>query len=291
MIDLGRRKTVLCIIASVAELPNRLRPHLIGGGRLELQPSGPIRLLLPPTGRGYVDAQLDDYQGLRRSGFRWTPPMSLSLRARASHPAPPGTLGFGLWNDPFGISLGGSGGVRRFPAAPQAVWFFYGSPPNDFDFGSREASRAAKPDPNRRSEVAVPGGRWRAAVIRSPRLPAWLVAPGAALAFLLSAIPGVRKPAVWAVRKAISGMQRPVAAPLDQWHHYRIDWRHGQVDFAVDGQPVASSPLAPAGRLGFVAWIDNQYAILSEKPGIRFGVLPTQTEAWLEIDDLELNSS
>ncbi len=286
----------------MAELSNHLRPHLIGGGKLELQPSGPIRLLLPPTGRGYVDAQLDDYQGLRRSGFRWTPPMSLSLRARTSHPAPPGTLGFGLWNDPFGISLGGSGGVRRFPAAPQALWFFYGSPPNDFRFGSEAAEPELAgsgegplaPEVNHAGErmrYAHSGGRWQAAVIRSPRLPSWLVAPGAAMAFLLGAIPGARRPAVWAVRKAISGLERPVAAPLDQWHHYRIDWLPGQASFAVDGQTVASSALVPAGRLGFVAWIDNQYAILSEKLGIRFGVLPTETEAWLEIDDLELKSN
>lgn len=252
------------------ELPFGLRPHLIGGGELQSPAAGTIRMLVPPTRRGYVDAQADDYQGRRRSDFPWAPPLSLRLRARASHPDPPGTLGFGFWNDPFGVSLGGAGGVRRFPASPQAMWFFYGSPPNDFAFA-----------------LDGFGDRWKAAVIRSPGIPVWLMAPGAALAFMLGAIPGVRIPVVRAIRRAVASQEAPIDTPFDDWHEYRIEWRVDGVRFVIDGGTVLDTAVAPRGRLGFVTWIDNQYAVLSERRGIRFGTLPTTSEAWLEVADLE----
>lgn len=252
----------------MAELPFGLRPHLIGGGRLQTPADRTVRMVAPPAAHGYVDAQVDDYQGLPRSAFPWTPPLRVTLRARASHPDPPGTLGFGFWNDPFGVSLGGAGGVRRLPAAPQAMWFFYGSPPNEFSFGGGA------------------GHGLQAAVIRSPGLPVWLVAPSAAIAFLLGAIPGVRIPVVRAIRRAVGGAEAPIATGIDAWHSYRIDWRPEEVLFEVDGAPVLRTRVTPRGRLGFVAWIDNQYAILSERRGIRFGTLATETGHWLEIADL-----
>jgi len=72
----------------------------------------------------YRDAQLDDYSGLRRSGFPHRPSttlspsttFSLSLMARTSTLSAAGTWGFGLWNDPFGLSLGfGGNPLRRNP--------------------------------------------------------------------------------------------------------------------------------------------------------------------------------
>lgn len=280
--------------AAVTDLPFGLHPHLIGGGRLEQPSPGVIRMLAPPAERGYVDAQVDDYQGLRRGKFPWAPPLQLSLRARASHPSPPGTLGFGFWNDPFGVSLGGAGGVRRFPAAPQAMWFFYGSPPNEFGFGGQTGGRVAAGSGVRaRGDRAgqTPPAPWRAAVIRSPALPAWLVAPGAALAFLLAAVPVVRIPVVRAIRWAVAGAEAAIATPLDEWHSYAIAWQPEQIRFEVDGRPVLRTRVSPHGRLGFVAWIDNQYAVLSERRGIRFGTLPIESENWLEIADLVFESS
>ncbi len=243
---------------------------MIGGGRLEEPPGEAIRMLLPPTQSGYADAQVDDYQGRRRADFPWSPPMRLTLRARASHPAPPGTLGFGFWNDPFGVSLGGAGGVRRLPASPQAMWFFYGSTPNDFTFATGGS-----------------GSGWKAAVIRSPGIPVWLMAPGAALAFVSGAIPGVRVPVVQAIRRAVASAEAPIETPFDEWHTYRIAWRADGAHFEVDGRTVLESDVTPRGPLGFVAWIDNQYAVLSERRGIRFGTLPTTSEAWLDIADLD----
>ena len=38
------------------------------------------------TSRHYEDAQIDDYQGLARRQFAWSPPLHLGVKARFSHP-------------------------------------------------------------------------------------------------------------------------------------------------------------------------------------------------------------
>ncbi len=248
-----------------------LRPHLLGGGQVEMDGENGIHLSIPPTSSGYADAQLDDYGGLSRADFPWTAPTTLRLRARASHPSPPGTLGFGFWNDPFGISLSGAGSLRRFPAAPQALWFFYGSPPNDFSFVDGGA-----------------GSGWKAAALRSVRYPAAVLVPGAAAAFVLASLPIIRKWIVPLVRRQAAATEILLDAPLLEWHEYALTWRQDGSVFEVDGEVVADSSIAPHGPLGFVAWIDNQYAVLSETKGIRFGLLPTVAEQWLEIQDLRV---
>jgi hypothetical protein len=261
----------LCIIANVDPLPSNLKRHLIGGGTVDADAEGGLHLRLPPTSKGYADAQVDDYHGLGRSAFPWSPPMRLSLRARASEQAPRGTLGFGFWNDPFGLSLGGAGGMRRFPAAPQAVWFFYGSEENEFSFVRNGL-----------------GSGWKVTVLRSPRLPAPLLVPAGAGAFLLGMIPGVRRLPISVIHRSVSAAEAPLKADLASWHDYDLWWESDGVRFAVDGQVVLESPIAPAAPLGFVAWIDNQYAMLSPQRGIGFGVLPTDREVSLELRDLVL---
>ncbi len=254
-------------------LPYDLQPHLLGGGQVLPVDGGGFRLELPALPRGYADAQVDDCKGRRRSAFAWAPPIRLTLRARASHPAPPGTLGFGFWNDPFGLSLGGAGGLQKLPAAPQAAWFFNGAPPNDLSF------------------VRGGGGAgWKAVSLRAPTLPSMLFVPGAALAFLAGNAPLLRKWVVRAVQTAVTASEAELTAPLDEWHTYQLDWSASGVRFNVDEATVLDSSVAPRGPLGFVAWIDNQFAVLSERAGIRFGVVPTTAPAWLEIADLEIRS-
>ena len=248
-----------------------LRPHLLGGGQADMNEHGGIQLSIPPTSSGYVDAQVDDYWGRSRSEFLWTAPTTLRLRARASHPAPPGTLGFGFWNDPFGISLSGAGSARRFPAAPQALWFFYGSEPNDFSFDDE-----------------IVGSGWKAATLRSIRYPAALLVPGAAAAFLLASLPLVRRWIVPLVRRQAAAREVLLDASLNEWHEYDLTWTSSGVEFMVDGEVVAETDIVPHGPLGFVAWIDNQYAVLSVANGIRFGLLPTTEEYSLEIQGLEV---
>jgi hypothetical protein len=254
----------------VEEFPFGLRPWLIGGGRLEGE-TRQFRLVLPPSPRGYADAQVDDYQGLPRRQFPRRPPLRLALEARASHSAPLGTLGFGFWNDPFAASLGLGGGSRRLPATPRALWFFYGSPPNRLAFRPGDA-----------------GQGWLAAALDSPSVPAALLLPSAAVAVAVSRVRPGAGLVVSALRRLIRASEATLPVPLAEWHHYQLDWDRSEAIFRVDGAPAVRVEAPPAGPLGFVAWIDNQYAAISPRRGIRFGVLPTTEPQWLEIRGLSI---
>ena len=81
-------------------------------------------LLKIPAGdsSSYRFAQIDDYFGLSRGNFPHHS-LSLSLRAKTSSSSLPGTWGFGLWNDPFGMSLGFGGRRWQLPTLPTPLVF------------------------------------------------------------------------------------------------------------------------------------------------------------------------
>lgn len=241
----------------------------IGGGRVTGDPAhGPVRLSLPAgLGRAYADAQLDNYRGRppdRRRRFSDRPPLRLSLRARASHPTPAGTLGFGFWNDPFSLA----GGVL---AAPRAVWFFYASPPSDMALVD-----------------GVPGWGWKAATLDAGRYPGLVLAPAALAAIALTRLPGLGAPIMAAARRLVHAHEQPLAdVRLDEWHAYEIEWRPTAAVFRVDGVERLQAP-APPGPLGAVIWIDNQYAIASRAGRFGFGLCPAPAEQWLEVEAVAL---
>jgi hypothetical protein len=245
----------------------------IGGGsvRIEAESAG---LQIPGHPGGYTDAQLDDCQGLARGNFPWRPPLTFEVLARVSSPAPRGTLGFGFWNDPFALSLGGGGAVRRLPAAPQAAWFFYGSPPNDLSFGG-----------------VWPGAGWLAMTMRAEPLSPLLLAPAAAAAFALARLRSLRRPLFRLMRSILSVESSTIEAGLDAWHRYRIDWQSEEVVFTVDGELVLRSAVTPLPPLGLVLWIDNQFLCASPAAGLRFGVLPVEHKQSLELQGLRVVSS
>ena len=252
-------------------LPVQLERLETGGGSVREAPEGNFRLILPPATRSYTVAQLDDYRQLPRRRFPWRPPLRLSLGARASHPHPIGTLGFGFWNDPFTFSLGQSGAARRIPAAPQALWFFYGSPPSDMKLVH-----------------GVPGHGWKASSIDAPAIPSLLLTPIAAGAVVLAKVPCLRRSVIQVALQTINAAERLLDPSLGEWHRYSITWLAEGVTFEVDGERILTSSTQPSGPLGFVAWIDNQYAVASPDGGFHFGVLPTEEEQWLELTDLRL---
>ena len=90
------------------------------------------------------------------------------------------------------------------------------------------------------------------------------------------------------VRKQAAAVEILLDTPLDEWHEYAMSWQPSGAVFRIDGEIVAESSIVPHGPLGFVVWIDNQYAVLSEAKGIRFGLLPTGQEYSLEIQDLQV---
>lgn len=251
-----------------------LKPLLLGGGKISSTEGNLLRLSLPPTSNTYCDAQLDDYKHLPRNAFKWSPPLTLEIRARASHNSPSGTLGFGFWNDPFAISLGQGGTARRIPAAPQTLWFFFGSNNNDLPLAP-----------------GVPGDGWKAASLRSPRIPSMLLAPLAVTAIGLSQVPRLRS---WIIQSALNRVNADEAlldVELQEWHHYAIKWNELHATFLVDNHVVLQTDIIPPKPLGFVLWIDNQYAVASPEKGFRFGTTTTHRDEWLEVEILQLSAT
>jgi hypothetical protein len=67
-----------------------------------------------------------------------------------------------------------------------------------------------------------------------------------------------------------------------------LQWRTDRADFWVDQTHVLTAPTPPAGPLGFVAWIDNQYAVVNGRGPIRFGVMETGAPQSLELEGLSI---
>jgi hypothetical protein len=237
----------------------------VGGGRIE-QVSNITRFVIPPTTtRAYADAQWDDYRGLKRSKFPHRAPLRFSIRARFSHEAEQlgGTAGFGFWNDPFTLSGGG------ILAAPNTLWFFAGSPPNDQYLCE-----------------GVRGWGWKAASLNTGNWPPLLVAPAAVPAVLLMQVPGLGKPLMRLARRMIQAHERLLDVKMTEWHEYALDWNDGQAVFSVDGNEILRSPAPPKMPLGFIMWIDSQYAKASEDGKFGFGLIEHGEERWMEVEGL-----
>ena len=226
---------------------------------------------------GYTNAQIDDYQHLPRRDFPWRPPLRLILRARFSHPsvhetgerttALRGTAGFGFWNDPFGMA------GRRTPALPQAVWFFYAGPPS-----------------NLKLDVDTPGLGWKAATIDARRWQFAALAPTIPLAVPLMNIASLYR-SLWPIgQQAIGVAERTVPLSMTDWHIYSIDWRRDGVSFGVDGRTLLETPSAPAGPLGLVIWLDNQYMQVTPWGRFGWGTVAKGAPQWMEVDWVAVSS-
>jgi hypothetical protein len=258
------------------ELSERWTQTCLGNGSLAVAHSA-LRLSLPPQPLGqYADAQIDDYGHLKRKAFPWRPPLRMEIRARASLPAATtastsdttnilcGTAGFGFWNYPFSLR----GDVLMLP---EAVWFFYASPPSNM---------ALVP--------GIPGWGWKAQVVHSMRPGALLGSLPLALSTAYGRLSQNSQPAArWL--QYVSGTQEallPVSLP--EWHTYVLEWHVREARFWVDGELLLRVPRPPTRPLGFVAWLDNQYAIATPHGHLRFGATPTPKE-WLELDSIQID--
>ena len=245
-----------------------LEGHTTPGATIIASEPGHWRLSIPAgPAEHYRYAQLDDYRHRTRSAFRWQPPLRLSLRARISHAALPGTWGFGLWNDPFSASLGLGGASRRLPALPNAAWFFYASPPNYLAVWDDH-----------------PAQGFLAATFSAPHVPLPLMALG------LPALPALAwPPTARYLRRLARRLIREAAASIEvgasEWHSYALQWLADRVRFWVDEQLCFETAVVPRPRLGLVLWIDNQYAAFSPQGHLRFGKLANEEPAWLELGD------
>lgn len=248
-----------------------------GGGSIILADSV-LRLALPGARRGaYSDAQIDDYSG-RPPHFLWRPPLRLEVRARASLPAPSGdarsggagsqstllgTFGFGFWNHPLSLT----GAVLRLP---DAVWFFGASPPSNMALVS-----------------GMPGWGWKAQVVHAHRWGTLAATAPTAVSVLWARLSGREARAAAWVRRFSGTHEALITADMRDWHDYTLDWHADVARFSVDGAEVLTAPNPPRGPLGFVAWIDNQYAVATPRGALGFGTLQSGPE-WLELDRVRI---
>lgn len=223
-------------------------------------------LLKIPAGdsSSYRFAQIDDYFGLARKRFPHHS-LTLSLRARVSSLSLPGTWGFGVWNDPFGMSLGFGGNRFRLPTLPNAAWFFGASKENYLSFGDK------------------PAQGFLAQSFRAPKFHPSLIPAGLALPFSAKTTRRM-------LGKVIAEDASALSVNVTQWHRYRLEWSPKRVVWDVDDVRVFESAVSPNPPLGLVIWIDNQFAAFTPKGKISFGVLEGKEE-WLEIEDLALDDN
>src|SRR5438876_265781 len=197
----------------------------------------------------YADAQIDDYAGRIRSAFPWSPPVRMIIRARSSLPAAGpsststsgdilrGTAGFGFWNYPFS--------VRGDPLMlPEAIWFFYASPPSNMALVS-----------------GMPGWGWKAQVIHSMRSGALVASIPLAATTAYGLLTGESRPAARWMQRLTGAREAFLAVEMTDWHTYTLEWQRSKAIFWVDDKLVLRAPQPPTRPLGFVAWLDNQFAI------------------------------
>ncbi len=226
--------------------------------------AGGLRLLHTRTdARRYANAQIDDYAGLARQRFPWSPPLTLTVRAAASGPLA-GTAGFGFWNSP--ISPIGT----VLPVLPAALWFFHGSPPGDMPLAA-----------------GVPGHGWKAATIDATTRRAWAWAPLTLPVLLANRWPAAER-RVWPRVQRDLAIAEVALPPLtSQPRSYTLDWRRDGARFAVDGTTLLETERVPRGPLGFVAWLDNQYMIATPRGRFAWGLLPT-ADQWLDLAEITI---
>ncbi len=248
---------------------DRWKRYVVGSGALQATGRTLLFINNQTSAHRYTNAQIDDYQGLPRGRFPWHAPLTLTVRARFSHHAGElsGTAGFGLWNDPFMMT------GRRVPTLPRVVWFFYASPPS-----------------NMKLDLLTPGHGWKAATMDAKRWAFFALAPTAPLAVPLMNLRRLYR-RLWPIaQRAMRISEAPLEMAMTEWHTYTIAWEEQQTRFSVDDELVLEARSSPRGPLGFVMWLDNQYAVVTPWGRLGYGLLESSQCQWMEVDLLSIET-
>jgi hypothetical protein len=250
---------------------SNVKRHVVNDAIVEPDETG-WRLINSPTSQGrYVNAQLDDYDGVTTIDLIWQPPVSLELEARFDFTgeSPRGTAGFGFWNAPFFTH------ARKVPRLPTALWFFFCSAESELPFG----------DP------AIRSG-WRAATLDANRLAFKCMLPFAPFGLLPAQNQWLLR-RLWPIaRNAIGAAETTLAqSVMREFHSYRIEWLEQQVRFYVDDTLCLRSPYSPRGRLGAVLWIDNQFMVVRPQGSFSYGQLALSDSQVMIVRNLVLKSA
>lgn len=280
----------------------------LGGAQLVLTGSSLRFVNLDTSERRYSNAQLDDYQGLPRRRFLWSPPLILSVRARFSHRdasicrpqvgAQPNEPLLRAADDVKSPSVpavesreaGASDGLlgtagfgfwndpfwmsgRRAPALPRAIWFFYASPPS-----------------NMKLDSVTPGFGWKAATIDAATWSFVALAPTIPITVPLMRVQAAYR-RLWPLGQRAIGVSEalvPSTVAMTEWHTYTIEWGTKRARFFVDNAAVLDCDTPPRGPLGLVLWKDNQFLVITPQGRLRQGLLGCAGEQWMEVETLEI---
>lgn len=263
------------------DFDGKINPHwtqvVTGGGSLNISKSI-LRMEYDSAIAGkYTDAQIDDYTMLGKSDYLWKPPLRMTVRARMSHPAATakitennkdflrGTAGFGFWNKPFTMQ----GNIFTLP---ESIWFFYSAPPSNM---------ALIP--------GIPGWGWKSQSIHAMRLGATSHALPLALTGAYGRLTGNTKSASKWMQRFAGANEAIITEDMTKWHTYTLEWHPKKSLFWVDGKLILEAAQAPTKPLGFVAWLDNEYAVATPRGELRFGKGNAGAQ-WLDMDSVKIES-
>lgn len=233
-----------------------------------------LHLTLPAVdAHAYHDAQLTDYAA--SSDFRWQAPLRMEvvsqcvvgLNATSEFPLV-GTAGFGFWNHPFMEGLRGH-------ILPQAAWFFFSAPPSNMQLAQ-----------------GVSGAGWKAATLDAKRWQFLALTPTTPLGLLLMRVPALYR-RLWPIGQRALGVSEHMLDTrlLLERHTYVLDWQADGIRFSVDGVTVHQTPTTPRGQLGFIAWVDNQYAVVTPQGQFGSGVVAVPHTQTLVLERVSISST
>lgn len=239
-----------------------------GAGQVRTEGDG-LTLRIPPTSGPlqYHNAQITNYEPRTRH-FALRPPLRVIVEAQFDTPAHAahGTAGFGLWNHTFDPT-------QRGFRLPQTAWFF---------FASAETNLALA--------QGVPGWGWKAATLDAGRWRARALLPLAPLAIPLMHVPPLYR-RLYPVAQSVLGIHEQALdlALLGERRRYEIHWERDALTFVVDGAEVLRTQSGPRGPLGFIAWIDTQYAVVTPQGQFAFGVCRADAGQVLRLHRVEVS--
>src|SRR5262249_21888878 len=147
----------------------------------------------------------------------------------------------------------------------------FGSPPSNMAFAR-----------------GVPGYGWKVGTLDTSRASFLALAPTAPVGFLLMRIPALYR-LLWPIAQQAMGVsEKLVPVSLTEPHTYRLDWLEKSVSFYVDDELLMHTSNSPRGPLGFVTWIDNQYAVVTPQGNIQIGLIAVPRAQWLALDNLTI---
>ena len=122
----------------------------------------------------------------------------------------------------------------------------------------------------------------------SPPIPPALLALAAPV-FPLLTLPWLAKRIRPAIARVIKDDSRSINLDVTQWNQYTGQLEQSLVRFKIDKAEIFRTKVAPRSPLGFVIWIDNQFASFPPNGKLAYGTMKNSRPAWIEVKQIEIS--